>query len=440
MILPFKSVNKFFLGVLLIIFVVSVVICGYFAVKTNFFKNTSKGDVYQEFISESYDTIKNNYWDKISDDKLSELFRLGTEKLVALPTVLNQNNKQGVLEMVAKATERMSATQKKTFETNLVNIVAVNLIPFGRSSLYTQEEERQLSNRVNNINPQTDLYKDLGASKSASQNDLKTAYDNKVQTLAPEAKTSTEAAKQLDQTQYAYNVLSNTVQKQNYDQYGIEPTVFTKDLGNGIFYLRIKELSPDTFNEFVRLCNLTQNRTDLTSLIIDLRGNIGGSIDLLQYFLGPFIGNNRYAYDFYHQGNYNPFKTKVGWLESLVKFKKVVILVDGDVQSSAEVMVAVFKTYHVGVVVGTHTRGWGTVERVFPLKAQFDSKEKYSLFLVHSLTLRDDGQPIQGNGVDPDINTGVPDWQQQLLPYFSDNSFANTVKTVWDTPPLYSAD
>jgi len=40
----------------------------------------------------------------------------------------------------------------------------------------------------------------------------------------------------------------------------------------------------------------------LDSLILDLRGNIGGSVDVLPYLLGPFIGQNNYAYQFLHQG------------------------------------------------------------------------------------------------------------------------------------------
>ena len=80
---------------------------------------------------------------------------------------------------------------------------------------------------------------------------------------------------------------------------------------------------------------------------------------------------------------------------------------------------AALKTYNVGVVVGTLTKGWGTVEKVFELENQLDEGETYSAFLAHHLTLRGDGQPIEGRGVDPMVNINDSNWEDQLLSYFN---------------------
>ena len=93
-------------------------------------------------------------------------------------------------------------------------------------------------------------------------------------------------------------------------------------------------------------------------------------------------------------------------------------------------MAASFKKFHIGVVIGEHTKGWGTVERVFPIDNQFSDKEKYSLFLVHSITLRDDNQPIEGRGVDPDIKISDPNWQSQLLQYFNNPALVTSVASL----------
>jgi len=106
-------------------------------------------------------------------------------------------------------------------------------------------------------------------------------------------------------------------------------------------------------------------------------------------------------------------------LTSLVRYKKVVILINGNTQSSAEAMAAALKKYNVGVLLGTPTRGWGTVEKVFPLSQQQDKNNKYSIFLVHSLVLADDGQPIEGRGVTPTIDIRSADWKKQLQAYFN---------------------
>ncbi|MBU1085223.1 hypothetical protein KKB06_02645, partial [Patescibacteria group bacterium] len=82
------------------------------------------------------------------------------------------------------------------------------------------------------------------------------------------------------------------------------------------------------------------------------------------------------------------------------------------------------------VLVGTTTRGWGTVEKVFSLDNQISENEIYSIFLVHHLTLREDGQPIEGNGVEPHISILDPTWTQQLLKYYNDPELITQLKTL----------
>jgi len=81
-----------------------------------------------------------------------------------------------------------------------------------------------------------------------------------------------------------------------------------------------------------------------------------------------------------------------------------VVLVNENTQSSAEVIASVLKKYNVGVLTGKSTRGWGIVEKVFEIENQLGTEEKYSMFLVHTLTTREDNLPIEGRGVEPVIN------------------------------------
>ncbi|MBI2338435.1 hypothetical protein HYU95_04600 [Candidatus Daviesbacteria bacterium] len=85
-------------------------------------------------------------------------------------------------------------------------------------------------------------------------------------------------------------------------------------------------------------------------------------------------------------------------------------------------------------MVGTPTKGWGTVERVFPLDNQISKEEKYSLFLVHSLTLRDDNLPIEGRGVEPDVNITDTNWPQKLLLYFNNPALIDNTAKILSTP------
>lgn len=389
-------------------------------------------DAYLDFLGEIYDKVKENYWDKISDDQLSNLYKLGVEKLTGFPQNLKTKDKNGVREMVGGAIKDLETEKKKKLTVDLAGIVLANLNPFGRNGLFTSKDETALKNTVQNVNPEKDLYQNLGVSKEASGQVIKTAYEKQVAELTPLKESSPEAKKKLEEIDYAYSVLTEKDQKERYDTNKAEPTVFAKVVTPEIYHIYIKRFSPVTFDEFQKAAEGADQYPKLNTLILDLRGNIGGAIDLMPYFLGPFIGQNQYAYEYFHQGQYSPFKTQTGFLPALVRFKKVVVLIDGNSQSTAELMASVLKRYNVGVLVGTKTKGWGTIERVFELKQQLDPAEKYSIYLVHTLTLRDDNKPVEGNGVEPTINIHDKDWPQQLLTHFNYQPLVTAVADIWN--------
>jgi len=362
--------------------VILIILCAGSAIGTYFyFKHNQKPEtpaeqtsenIYVEFLSEVYDKIKENYWNKMSDEELANLFKLATEKLVQTPQNLSSADKRGMTEMVTSALEKIEESKKKDFSAQLAHLVLWNLKPFGRSALYVKKDEENLKNTVENVNPETGK---------------------------------------------------------------VEPTVGANLVRPTILHLYISKISPTTLDDFKKETEKFDNTEGLNALILDLRGNIGGSLDMLQYLLGPFIGPNNYAFEIFQQGNYDPFKTKFGWLPSLVRYKRVVILADNNTQSSAEVMLAALKKYNVGVFVGTKTKGWGTIEKVYEVDHQIDPNEKFSIFLVNHLTLRDDNQPIEEAGVEPTIDVNDPKWENKLFDYFNSNELVKAVKEVWNTPP-----
>ena len=381
------------------------------------------------FLFEVYDMIQKNYWDKITDEQLISLYILGTEKLTDKKqeiTVKDQKNLENLL--LQNISEIKEEEKKKEFTATLADIVLANLQPFGRSRLYSQKEEVDLKNRVENINPEVDQYQVLDVKKDAPVEELKKAFENKSTELKKD--TSVEGQQKLAQVNKAYEILSDEKNRDIYNQSGAEPTMEYKLLTPQIFYLHIKQFSPTTIEELLSITQKFDTGETLDTLILDLRDNVGGAIDGLPYFLGPFIGNDQFAYQFFHQEIREDFKTKIGWMPTLVRYKKVVVLINENSQSSAEVMAAVLKKYNVGVLVGTTTKGWGTVERVFALNNQFDSNTKYSVFLVHSLTLRDDNQPIEGKGVEPNINIKNEGWENELNKKFNSPILTQKIKEI----------
>ncbi|MBI2597479.1 DnaJ domain-containing protein [Candidatus Daviesbacteria bacterium] len=395
-------------------------------------KNTvipaAEKDISKAFVSEIYDKIKENYWNNISDVELLDLFKLSIDRNGGQTDLPKFDNKEKLLDSVSSITKKMDEEKRNKFITQVAQTVLASLNPPQRSGLFTEKQEEQLKNTVSNINPDKDLYKDLEVNKEASKAAIEQAYQKKSQQLSQDQ--SPKAKEKLKEIAYAKDVLTGQDSKVRYDTNKVEPTIFYKTIEPAILYVQFKKFSPTSYEEFIKAFETYQNDSNLSSLIFDLRGNIGGAIDATAYFLGNFIGQNQYAFDFYHKGEYLPFKTPTNKLASISKYKQVVILIDNQTQSSAEMMAVSLKKFHVGVVLGTNTKGWGTVEKVFPLDNQIDPKQKYSMFLVHSITLRDDNQPIEGRGVEPDINITKADWQQLLFLYFRNDRLTEAVKSL----------
>lgn len=389
-------------------------------------------DPYTAFLGEVYDKIKENYWDSISDEQLTNLYKLAAEKITGKPQKLETQisldlqgtsistpapvigQKQALEKMIKNILKDLDETQKKEFSKNLAAAVLANLSPIGRSGLYSEKQEEDLKNTVQNINPDKDLYKDLGLAKGASKDEVEKAFKE-----APP-----EKQKELA---YAKEVLTDDAKKKNYDTAKIEPTVFSKNYAPDIAYVKFLKFSPTTYEEFTKTVAGFDNPGGPKALVFDLRNNVGGAIDSLPFFLGNFLGDKQLAYEFLHKGEYEPFKTIGAKLPGLNRIKQVVILIDKNTQSSGEMLASALKKYHFGVVVGEASKGWGTVERIFPLSNQIDPKEKFSMFLVHSITIRDDGQPIEGRGVDPDINLKDPAWEQKLFDFFRNPDLTSVV-------------
>ncbi|HVM73794.1 MAG TPA: S41 family peptidase, partial [Candidatus Paceibacterota bacterium] len=365
-------------------------------------------DVYVRFDMEAYDAIVKNYWQTPSDADVSQLFLASTQKALSLfgvssaSTTLATPDRAGTTAMLEHAFSYATTTDAKaTLATGILQVVLYNLPPNGRNELLSQSDQAALQQTVNNVNPSTDLYSDLGLAASSSILAVDAAYKTKAATLA--ASSSAAAKVQLAQVSYAHRVLSDAQTKARYDTSQVEPTVFSTMMGHTL-YLYISKMSPTTLQEFQDALNNASTTPVLDSLIIDLRGNIGGSLPDATSFLSEFLGPNQYAFDLYADNSYNVVRTAGSKDPLLASYHDVALLTDDMTQSTAEVLTASLKRYHIAYSVGATTRGWGTVESTFPLTTSLDASTTYALLLVHAITLRDDQQPIQGRGVDPDVS------------------------------------
>ncbi|MFZ2621067.1 MAG: S41 family peptidase [Minisyncoccia bacterium] len=405
------------------------------SLKTSY-KTVEENDLYVRFDMEAYDKIAENYWMKTKESDLVGLFQLSLQKTQNLGTLpaLASTTRAGVAKMLFDAINLATSTDaKKNLALGVLNVALYNLAPAGRDGLLSSIQQKQLQQEVTNVNPEKDLYKDLGVAKGAPTSEVETAYIEKKEELTKIA--TPEAKVELEKVTYAHQVLTDKNNKNLYDQAQIEPTVWKHVIGKTL-YLSMSKISPNTLQEFAKIIDGASTTPGLDSMILDLRGNIGGALDFAPAFIGLFIGPNQYAFDLFHQDEYKPQRSTIGKYPELSRFADIAIITDNMTQSTAEVITAMFKRFNLGHVVGTNTRGWGTVENTFPIDTVIDSNEKYTMLLVQYLTLREDGQPIDGRGVDPHVNINDKSWKTQVSKTFKSQSLVDAVLKQAVKPPL----
>jgi len=435
--------GRYFVFLLAFVFVVTGLGGGYYyfdhrsqpaAAAAANYKTPEEADVYTRFVMEGFDIIQANYWQKATDADLSTVFQASVQKFASSTLTLKSNDRAGTAKLVAAAIAGApEADRVKTAET-ILGAVLYNIAPVGRNQLLTSTATNDLHNEVNNVNPGKDLYKDLGVQKGASVDSVQQAYDAKKAELA--ASTSPAAAQELQKVTYAKDVLTDVSNKANYDQAGVEPTVFGHMVSPSTLYVYIDKMSPETESEFEDAVR-SHAKNGVTSLILDLRGNVGGDLTTSLTFLGLFSGPNEYAYDFFHRGEYQAQRTLgLGAMSELKSIREIAILTDGMTQSTAEVITAAMKRLHLAFSVGAKTRGWGSIEGQFPMQTLIDPNGQHEILLVVDLTVRDDTQPIEGNGVLPDVDTSAPDWKSQLSQHFFSTNLISAIKKQAVAQPL----
>lgn len=170
-------------------------------------------------------------------------------------------------------------------------------------------------------------------------------------------------------------------------------TVKSKMLENKIGYIELSqfiEVSAEQFKDAYEKLK----KDGATSLIVDLRDNPGGLlsevVDIADYFLPK---DKMIVYTKDKNGKGDEYKSSD---EQLIDMP-VVVLVNGDSASAAEILTGVIKDYEIGTIVGENTFGKGIVQKFYPLTDGSAVKltvEKY---------YTPNGNDIHKKGIAPDI-------------------------------------
>lgn len=210
----------------------------------------------------------------------------------------------------------------------------------------------------------------------------------------------------IDEDNQSYSKILTRTERQNGVLLGDRlPPAYLKSesyfLSENIAYLSFNAFNPADLEHV--LTNLEKVDT-AKGLIIDLRGNDGGSIDGMKLLLGRFVSETR-KYGTYINRNERTedFIEPVG-----SKYQgKVVLLVDEMSISGAENMAGIFQQFNIGKVIGNQTPGqmlWGNGYLI---------DDSIALVIpIYQLEYPNEFNP-ENNGITPDIEIEL--LQEDLL-------------------------
>ena len=169
----------------------------------------------------------------------------------------------------------------------------------------------------------------------------------------------------------------------------------TMILEDGIGYIRLNEFREDTAKNINSALNLL-SKEKMNALILDLRNNPGGLLEVAVDVAGKFIPKGKlvvYTKSRKEKQNLEFFSTSD---QPILNLPMVVLINEGSA-SGSEIVAAALQDYKRAIIIGTKSFGKGSVQTVIPLS------DGSALKLTTSKYFTPHGQVIHGKGVIPDI-------------------------------------
>jgi carboxyl-terminal processing protease len=167
-------------------------------------------------------------------------------------------------------------------------------------------------------------------------------------------------------------------------------------LADSVGILRISQIRPDTPDQLRRATARVLER-GATALILDLRGNPGGSLQAAVAVCGLFLPARTTVVRTVGRTRDECRTLRTAWWGKRWKKLPLALLVDDRTASAAEIVAACLQNWKRAIVVGTTTLGKGTVQELVRLP------DGTGIRLTTAVYLTPSGESVQDVGVTPDI-------------------------------------
>jgi carboxyl-terminal processing protease len=172
------------------------------------------------------------------------------------------------------------------------------------------------------------------------------------------------------------------------------PSVESKMLESNVAYVKINSFGATTVSELnTQLEDLMANSP--TGVVLDLRGNPGGSRDAAIEVASQFIGDGLIMIQQYGDEREVEFDAQAGGLATEVP---LVVLVNGGSASASEIVAGAVQDHARGQIVGEQSYGKGTVQDWRPL-----SGDNGTVRITIARWLTPDGRSVTDVGITPDV-------------------------------------
>lgn len=171
------------------------------------------------------------------------------------------------------------------------------------------------------------------------------------------------------------------------------PTVESKMLENHIGYISVSSFYEVTGTQYIAAVQDLESQ-GMEGLIVDLRDNGGGLLDIAVEMLDYMLPEGKIVYTEDKEGNVT---SQYSSDEEHQFTKPFVLLVNGYSASASEIFAGAIKDYGLGTIIGENTYGKGIVQRVFAL----NDGSAVKLTIAKYFTPK--GNDIHKVGIKPDI-------------------------------------
>ena len=197
-------------------------------------------------------------------------------------------------------------------------------------------------------------------------------------------------------------------------------TVRSTLLEDGIGYLALEGFEEVTTHQFEEALQSLKEQ-QIRGLVIDLRNNPGGRLDVVTDILDTLLPEGIITYTEDKWGNREDFTSDADCLEL-----PLAVVINGNSASASEIFAGAVKDFGTGTLIGTKTYGKGIVQRTLGLGDGTALKVTMARYYTPK------GSYIHGVGIEPDIAVDLPEstTYSKNLPYEEDIQLQTAVEAV----------